>query len=133
MNKKILISLGLAVVVVGAVAWNIHSLFSKTVDWPLVILNGKADAIAAREATGSYQEAQLGATSQDYLAARGAGGRVRLVSDEDGHRVTVLVEGLSEHSCKGLERLPSLVENFKRIEVEGGKCADNATMRFFWE
>ncbi len=107
--------------------------FAATVDWPMVVLNAQSAAFTSRQETGNLTGPDVSAALKQTLAAKGIGDRVTLVSTDGGATAAVLVTGLSARSCHGLEHHPELKDHFTRIEVEGGACADNATMRFWFK
>ena len=104
-----------------------------TVDWPLVIMNVKADALKAHENEGNYSHAQIGDELAAHVKSKGIDSQISLISAEHGTTAAVLVTGLSARSCTGLEHYPDLLAAFTRIEVDGGVCVEGSTMRFWFQ
>lgn len=122
--------LATAAVLLGIGIWELNAYFSATVDWPLVVLNAKADALKAKEENGNYFQAPFGQDLSDMLTKKGIAGQVSLVGADDGQTAAVVVTGLSARSCLGLQHHPDLVSAFDSIKVQDGDCADNSTLTF---
>jgi hypothetical protein len=133
MSKNKIIVWLVAAVILGGVVWELNAYFASTMDWPLVVLNAKNDALQFKEENGNYSETILGQQLADYLAKKGAAGQVSFISANNGTEVAVVVTGLSARSCHGLEKHPELVKNFDHIDVENGICAENSTLRFWFK
>jgi len=131
-RTKIIILAVVAIVLAGGI-WKLNAYFAATMDWPLVIMNAKSDAINSKEQDGNYSEALISQSLADHLATKGAAGQVSLISADNGERAAVVVTGLSARSCHGLEHHPELEKNFESIEVQNGLCTQNSTMKFWFK
>lgn len=132
MSRTKIVILAVVVVLLGGGIWRLSSYFAATMDWPLVILNAKSDAMTFREQSGNYVDARISDSLEEHLKSKGAGGQITLTSAEGGTIGAVAVSGLTERSCKGLEHHPELEKNFERIQVVNGACAENASMLFWF-
>ncbi|HVI50438.1 MAG TPA: hypothetical protein VM661_04440 [Candidatus Sulfotelmatobacter sp.] len=133
MNTRKLVVWLVAAVIAAGVVWRLYVFFGATMDWPLVILNAKSDALAASQENGNYVDAKISDGLEEHLKSKGVVGQVSLTSANAGTEAAVVVNGLSERACKGLERHPELEKAFERIQVVGGACAENVSMLFWFK
>lgn len=133
MNRTKIIVWLVVAAIVGGIVWKLNTFFATTVDWPLVVLNAKSDALKAREEDGNYTRAMIGQELMEHLEKKGIAGQVTLSSANSGTEAAVVVSGLSARSCHGLEKHPELVKAFERIEVQNGLCIEGSTVRFWFK
>lgn len=133
MSKNKIIVWLVAAVILGGVVWELNAYFASTMDWPLVVLNAKNDALQFKEENGNYSETIMGPDLTDYLVKKGAAGQVSYVSANNGTEAAVVVTGLSARSCHGLEKHPELVKNFDHIDVKDGLCTQDLTVSFWFK
>jgi len=122
-----------AAVVVAGIVWRLNVFFAATMDWPLVILNAKSDAVAESQENGNYVDAKISAGLEEHLKSKGASGQVSLTSANAGTEAAVVVTGLTERACHGLEHHPELEKAFDRIQVANGACAEGASILFWFK
>lgn len=133
MSKNKIIVWLVAAVVLGGVVWELNAFFASTMDWPLVILNAKSDALKSKEEEGNYSQTILSQELADHIAKKGAAGQVSYMSINNGTEAAVVVTGLSARTCHGLEKHPELVKAFDHIDVKNGLCTQDSTVSFWFK